>query len=513
MGVLTRYLIRVHIGPFLFALSGITALIFLNSLSQRVGDLVGKGLHWTVVVEFLVLSLPHVVALALPMSVLVAVLYAFNDLASSHEITALSAGGIRPRQILLPVVGFGVVAAGFMYYFNDTVLPESNHALKNLILDINRKTPTLVLREQVVNELRPGTGSELYFLTADRIDHEANTLANVSIFDGNDPQRQRTTYADRGEMSFNSGRTDLYLTLYDGFVHEVESERPGGFQRLYFESQIIPLRSVGNELERRLGGSDRSDREMSIAMLSENADQRQVQLDSVRAESREESLKAVRRALAMPVDGDTTGVMRPTPSTGYTDPLIGVVAAGSRSRAARAVALEQTVNRYKVEIHKKLAIAFACLVFTLIGPPLALRFPRGGVGLVMAASSVIFSVYWVGLIAGESLADRRVADPAVTMWLSNVVFLLAGLVLASRMGRSAGHTRGGGRLDDLLARLSGRRQRPEQATAGAVPCSARSTGWWPGPSSSSGSPACSPCRRSSSSATSRRTWTSISTGG
>ena len=468
MGVLTRYLIRVHIGPFLFALSGITALIFLNSLSQRVGDLVGKGLHWTVIVEFLVLSLPHVVALALPMSVLVAVLYAFSDLASSNEITALSAGGIRPRQMLLPVLGFGAVAGGFMYYFNDTVLPESNHALKNLILDIGRKTPTLELREQVVNEVRPGTGNELYFLMADRIDHEANTLANVSIFDVSDPKRQRSTYADRGEMAFNAARTDLYLTLYDGFVHEVDSDREGGFQRLYFESQIVPLRDVGNELERRVGGSDRSDREMSIAMLSENADERQAQLDSVRLENREESVNAVRRALSMPVEDDSAAAaLRPAPSAGRTDPVVSAIAAGTRSRAARSVALEQTVNRYKVEIHKKLAIAFACLVFTLIGPPLALRFPRGGVGLVMAASSVIFSVYWVGLIAGESLADRRVADPAVTMWLSNVVFLIVGLVLASRMGRSAGHTRGSGRLEDLAAKLFGRRRRPEPVTAEA----------------------------------------------
>jgi lipopolysaccharide export system permease protein len=476
MGVLTRYLIRVHIGPFLFALSGITALIFLNSLAQRVGDLVGKGLRWTVIVEFLVLSLPHVVALALPMAVLVAVLYAFTDLASSNEITALSAGGIRPRQMLLPVVGFGTVAAGFMFYFNDTVLPESNHALKNLILDIGRKTPTLDLREQVVNEIRPGTGGELYFLTADRIDHEANTLANVSIFDANDPERQRTTYAKRGQMAFNAARTDLYLTLYDGFVHEVGSDpdREGAFQRLYFESQIVPLRGIGNELERRLGGSDRSDREMSIAMLSENADDRQVQLDSVRAENRKETLKAVRTALALPVEEDTTAaatpaMVRPTPSSGFADPLTEAAVSGTRSRAARAVALEQTVNRYKVEIHKKLAIAFACFVFTLIGPPLALRFPRGGIGLVVAASSAIFSVYWVGLIAGESLADRRVADPAVTMWLSNVVFLIAGILLASRMGRSAGHTRGGG-LEGFMGKLFGRRaRRPSEAVAGAAP--------------------------------------------
>jgi lipopolysaccharide export system permease protein len=473
MGVLTRYLIRVHIGPFLFALSGITALLFLNSLAQRVGDLVGKGLHWTVIVEFLILSLPHVVALALPMAVLVAVLYAFSDLASSNEITALAAGGIRPRQMLVPVVGFGAVAAAFMYYFNDTVLPESNHALKNLILDIGRKTPTLELREQIVNELRPGTGGELYFLTADRIDHEANTLANVSIFDGNDPLRQRTTYAERGEMAFNAARTDLYLTLHDGFVHEVQGDREGGFQRLYYESQIVPLRNVGNELERRLGGSDRSDREMSIAMLSQNADDRQLQLDSVREANHQQTLQAVRVALALPpVSHSTTAAAdwvtaRPTPSSGFVDPVSGEIASSTRSRAARAVALEQTVNRFKVEIHKKLAIAFACIVFTLIGPPLALRFPRGGVGLVVAASSVIFSVYWVGLIAGESLADRRVADPAVTMWVSNVVFLIAGILLASRMSRTGGNTRGGG-LDDLMHRLRGRRRSSDEVAMGAA---------------------------------------------
>ena len=473
MGVLTRYLIRVHIGPFLFALSGITALLFLNSLAQRVGDLVGKGLHWTVIVEFLVLSLPHVVALALPMAVLVSVLYAFSDLASSNEITALAAGGIRPRQMLLPVVGFGAVAGAFMYYFNDTVLPESNHALKNLILDIGRKTPTLELREQIVNELRPGTGGELYFLTADRIDHEANTLANVSIFDGNDPLRQRTTYAERGEMAFNKERTDLYLTLYDGFVHEVESDREGGFQRLYFESQIVPLRGVGNELERRLGGSDRSDREMSIAMLSENAADRQTQLDSVREENHAQTVRAVRLALALPPATDSAGLgadwvpQRPPPSSGFADPVAAEITSGTRSRAARAIALEQTVNRFKVEIHKKLAIAFACIVFTVIAPPLALRFPRGGVGLVVAASSVIFSVYWVGLIAGESLADRRVADPAVTMWVSNVVFLIAGILLASRMGRNGGNTRGGG-FDDLVHRLKGRRRRPTEVALGGV---------------------------------------------
>ena len=126
------------------------------------------------------------------------------------------------------------------------------------------------------------------------------------------------------------------------------------------------------------------------------------------------------------------------------DGLTQQIVAGTRSRAAREVALEQAINRYKVEIHKKWAIAVACLVFVLIGAPLALRFPQAGVGFVIVASAVIFFVYWFGLLAGETMADRRVADPAVTMWLGNVIFLLIGLGLLSRMGHSAGTARGGG---------------------------------------------------------------------
>lgn len=477
-GVLARYLIRVHIGPFLFSLSAITGLIVVNSIAQRVDALVGKGLPWSVLGEFVLLSLPHTLALSLPMSVLVAVLYAFSELSSSNEITAMAAGGIRPARILFPVVGLGFIGAGIMFYFNDTVLPESNHRLKNLLLDIGRKSPTLELREQVVNELRSATGVNRYFLTAERIDHETGTLGKVTIFDANDPQRQRTTYAASGEMAFDGARTDLYLTLHDGVVHEVQRDREGGFQRLYFDKQIVPLRDVGNELERRVGGTDRSDREMGFELLFENAALRVHQLDSVLAESETSVVQAVRWALGDAAATDTawaTIVSRRGPSSAVIrganylnqDVATQQLVTGARARAARGVALEQAINRYEVEIHKKLAIAFACIVFALLGPPLALRFPTGGVGFVVTGSAVIFFINWVGLIGGEAMADRRIADPAVTMWLGNVLMLAVGIVLAARMGRMSGNARGSGGFDDLLARI-GAALRPSPRRAAPV---------------------------------------------
>ena len=138
MRIITKYLIRAHTGPFLFAFSALTGLLFLNAVALRMDDLVGKGLPWSVIGEFLLLSLPHTVALTLPMAILVSVLYTFSELTAANEITAMAAGGIRPLRILLPLLGVGTILACVMLFFNDQVLPEANHRLKNLIIDISQ---------------------------------------------------------------------------------------------------------------------------------------------------------------------------------------------------------------------------------------------------------------------------------------------------------------------------------------------------------------------------------------
>jgi lipopolysaccharide export system permease protein len=92
---------------------------------------------------------------------------------------------------------------------------------------------------------------------------------------------------------------------------------------------------------------------------------------------------------------------------------------------------------YLVELHKKGSIALACIVFVLVGVPLALRFPRGGMGLVLGAGMAVFAVYYVGLIAGESLANRLVIPPFWAMYASNILvgaIGLFGLWLVQRQG-------------------------------------------------------------------------------
>jgi lipopolysaccharide export system permease protein len=109
----------------------------------------------------------------------------------------------------------------------------------------------------------------------------------------------------------------------------------------------------------------------------------------------------------------------------------------------RATIARSTWSQYEVEIHKKFSLAVACIVFVLLGAPIALRFPRGGVGLVIGASLGVFALYYVCLIAGESMADDGVLPPWVAMWAANLLFTVVGLFLFARMGRESSTARGG----------------------------------------------------------------------
>jgi lipopolysaccharide export system permease protein len=94
------------------------------------------------------------------------------------------------------------------------------------------------------------------------------------------------------------------------------------------------------------------------------------------------------------------------------------------------------------------------LVFALLGFPLALRFSRGGAGLVIGVSVAVFAVYYVGLIAGEDLGDRLIVSPFVSMWMPNVIFTVVGAGLLFLVRHEGGHARSGSwGVASWLARL------------------------------------------------------------
>ncbi|HYL56506.1 MAG TPA: LptF/LptG family permease, partial [Gemmatimonadales bacterium] len=176
---INRYLLRQHLAPLGFALAALTSLMLIQQVAKQLSSLLGKGLPTAVIIEVFVLSLPFIVAVTLPMAVLVAVLHVFTRLAGDNEITAMQAGGVSMLRLVTPVLAGAAGMAILSFAWNDQLLPRTNHELRTLQVDIQRKKPSLTLKEQVINEVIPGQ----FFLRAARIDASSNKLKDVTLYD------------------------------------------------------------------------------------------------------------------------------------------------------------------------------------------------------------------------------------------------------------------------------------------------------------------------------------------
>jgi lipopolysaccharide export system permease protein len=484
--ILNRYVLREHVGPFLFAVTALTSLMLLQYIARRFGDLVGKGIGWDVILEFFLLSIPFTVAMTLPMAVLVAVLYAFSRLGAENEVTALKAGGVSTRSLLNTVLLGATGLALAMVLFNDQVMPWANHRLATLQLNIAVTKPTFALRAQVINEVQP----ERLLLRAGSIDPATSKLQAVTIDDIADPFRRRTIIADSGHIVLAPNLRDVVLTLHHGYVLSMPTQKRGELDRLYFDTQVIRLRDVAGQFKQTEANANlKSDREMNVCEMQReyeragsdyqrSAESLDILLRRLRGEKPDSvppPLKPMRGLGDYYCRALTWAVLLVVPREAHAAvPQVPVITHGQNSvdNEPMELTIQRTElesarrrrDRYALEIHKKFSLAASCIVFALLGAPLALRFPRGGIGMVIGTSFGIFALSYVGLIGGESLSNKGYISPIVGMWTANIIYTVIGLVLYARLGHEASSARGGDMREWLhLMRLKLRGRSPLEA--------------------------------------------------
>ena len=90
---------------------------------------------------------------------------------------------------------------------------------------------------------------------------------------------------------------------------------------------------------------------------------------------------------------------------------------------------EKNNNKFLVEIHKKFTLAFACILFTLVGAPLGILVRKGGMTIASSLSIAFFLIYYILLIWGEQLADRALIDPIIGSWMPNIILFIVGMII------------------------------------------------------------------------------------
>ena len=357
--ILHKYVLKEHIWPFFLGFLALTFILIMNQIFVLIWDIVGKGLKILTVLYLLLLYLPSIIALTIPMGVMIASCMAFGRFAQDTEITAIKAAGVNPLKLnLLPLI-FGSLIALFMVWFNNHTLPEANHKLKNLMVDISNKKPCFRMKALVTLEDFEG-----YDMQVSKVDYKQSRLFGIKLFE---KETSREIFANNG--SFYTDNEKLTIILNDGEIHELLS--PGRYRRLAFDEYKIYI-PIDQEFVRK-NQEYKGERELSARGLKKRIND---ELKEVRPQGKNEAYQ------------------------------------------------KRKINSLLVEYHKKYSIPFACIVFALLGCPLAIRVKKGGTGAGFGIGLVFFIFYYICLIGGENLGDRGVITPWLSMWFPNIVLLM-----------------------------------------------------------------------------------------
>jgi len=515
--ILHRYVLKEHVGPLTFAMTALTSILLLQYIGKHFGELVGKGLPTVVIAEFFGLSVPLTVALTLPMAVLVATLYAFSRLAAENEITALKASGVSLVSVLKPVLWAALGVTVVMIGFNDQVLPRSNHRLAVLQRDIAQKKPTFGLREQVINEVSPGklylraghldeasnmmrevtiydmadpTRRRTIFADSGNMRMSKGlTDLELTLYNGNmqdvptaNPDELQRLYFNVDQIrvrgvgnQFQKTTADAYKSDREMTVCEMQqaqdkARRDHEDVRKLFVTKLAALKKAKATLSKDVLNANTGvpwDIGLGrlycngMALLAPKQAKAQGVSTTPRVIVKQSASSTSQSASSTAAISPAAGRLRPASLTPDVNKGDTQASTASSSDLVQIDGLRirlqddaQLMNSYGVEIHKKFALAVACFVFVLLGAPIALRFPRGGVGLTIGVSLFVFALYYVCLIAGESIAKRGLMPAVVSMWMANVIFALIALWMLTKMGHE-GATARGGDMKDMIGAIRG----------------------------------------------------------
>jgi LPS export ABC transporter permease LptG len=412
MKILTRYILKEMLGPTALGFSFYTFIILMRQLFDLAGMIIKRSLPASTVLELLWLSLPNIIVLTVPMSLLFGILIAVGRLSADSEIISMRALGISTRMIYRPVFILSFLMFLLNFYLMNVLLPWGNTRLQQLRAEIYTSSIEKELRPRVfydefanvmiyVNDVEARTGRWKGVFVADSRTDESQPPAvtaaqaiqaaaaqreNDTSFLG--AQRgQKIVVAESGSLSILPSK-QVWLNLSHAENHLWDPRKPDRYDLTVnnFQRMRLPDRT-----------SDagpayvRSFREMNLRELFEQS-------------------RVASTAMA-------------------------------RTRQRPTADLRENYALAHVEIHKKFAIPFACVVFGVLGLPLGITNRRGGKSSGFSMSVVIVLVYWIMLSNGEQLAATGKVQPWVAMWTPNIILLALGIYLLGRANRDVGGAR------------------------------------------------------------------------
>ncbi len=448
MKKLDGLVLRNFVGPFVLTFL-ITLFIFvMQFLWMYIDDLVGKGLEWYIVLELISYASASFVPLALPLAVLLSSIMTYGSLGEHYELVAMKAAGISLQRFLLPLMIVAVLISGSAFYFGNVLLPKANLKFSALLHTVRNQKPALNIKEGIFY-----TDIEGYSIRVTDKEEDNRTIHDVLIYDHTDGNNDNVLSAKTGEMFTQDNNRYLVLRLYDG--HRYNEGKPGvGGRELYehysthfkvFEkwfdlSDLQFQKQDENTWSNHYRMLNLAQLQSAIDTLVMERDKRIVDYDQnitqfIRQQNAGlDTLKTVEVNDSLSTLWQSELRQFPTKERelqAYEKALNNARNVKSFSGVAtRDLEYRQkNIRKHLVEWHRKFSLSFACLVMFFIGAPLGAIIRKGGLGLPLLLSIILFVVFHVSSMGGEKMAEKNVLTPFIGIWLPNFILMPLGVWL------------------------------------------------------------------------------------
>ena len=408
-------------------------VLMMQFLWRYVDELIGKGLSLEVMAQFFWYMGLMLMPQAFPLAILLSSLIAFGNLGESSELTAIKAAGISLMQAFRSLIIISVVMAGVSFYFQNVIGPRANQDFYRLLLGMKQKSPELEIPEGVFYDGIPG--SNIY---VQKKDLNTGMLYGIMIYRMTGSyEDQAIILADSGMMQSTAEKKHLLLTLYNGVWNEnMRSQDLAGTADVPYRRETFVTKRIVLDFDNNFSMADINDiagdaRAKSLGKILHDKDSLQEFNDSVGRAYYNDSKDFYFRTNMVSADDsikisklvaeDNTSIdsmflqLNDAKKKSVLQSAIGSAqscATDLEMKGAYAESLHRYYRTHQIQAILKFTLALTCIIFFFIGAPLGTIIRKGGLGVPVIISVLVFIVYYILDSTGQKMAR----DDQWTVW-------------------------------------------------------------------------------------------------
>ena len=391
-------------------------VLMMQFLWRYVDDLIGKGLSLDILAQFFWYMGLMLMPQAFPLAILLSSLIAYGNLGESSELTAIKAAGISLMQSMRSLIVIVIIVAGISYYFQDVIGPKANKQFAQLLISMKQKSPELEIPEGIFYDGLPNTN-----LYVQKKDMQTGKLYNIMIYrQSGSYEDQAIILADSGMLQSTAEKKHLLLTLWSGeWFENMKSQDMGNsanvpYRRETFATKRIVLDFDANFNLADIEGISSDARTKSVEKILHDLDSIKAFTDSVGRNTFEDAKRYLLKVPSIDKKDSLKAFTQVASGKVVFDSVYAKLNSEQRRKAVKnametaqmesgdliikadyADSLGRQIRTHQLEAVKKFTLALTCIIFFFIGAPLGAIIRKGGLGVPVIISVLVFIIYYI----------------------------------------------------------------------------------------------------------------------